>query len=348
MKTPVYRNGMKLLPLVAASLLASRLTDFVRAEDYRVVHTSDGFTSLDYAVINNSGEVVFTATKVIDGKSVHGVYKSAGGGGFQTIIEGEVGLLVNVNGQTFEGSKFRADRPVAINSAGVVAVAGLMQRGSLFDGAVYVGSGPITPTTWLDNPDSFPLRGPADSWDLSLNDNNTVASGRTVYMPPRDPLDVFQICDCPGQGLNNRNERLVGVLDTANNFAIYLVRFDFVARSPSPGSIRGLAPVRTNLVLTIAAGTGFFGAQVNSRGTVVYQAAFANGVSGIYRSSGAPVIETGPAGTTEYNPITLFSLNENDEVAFLTRSRTWNSKRGFFRGPHPLFFNQRADHSRQL
>ena len=51
MKTPVYRNGMKLLPLVAASLLASRLTDFVRAEDYRVVHTSDGFTSLDYAAI---------------------------------------------------------------------------------------------------------------------------------------------------------------------------------------------------------------------------------------------------------------------------------------------------------
>src|SRR5262245_42946492 len=52
-----------------------------RAQSYRVAHASDGFTGFEYALINNSGVVVFTALRrdPASGTVFHGVYKGSGG-----------------------------------------------------------------------------------------------------------------------------------------------------------------------------------------------------------------------------------------------------------------------------
>src|SRR5262245_43355758 len=61
-----------------------------RAQSFRVAHTSQGFTSFHYAVINNAGVVCFSATKInASGHVVVGVYKGSSGG-VTTVLESEI------------------------------------------------------------------------------------------------------------------------------------------------------------------------------------------------------------------------------------------------------------------
>src|SRR4029079_10947182 len=61
----------------------------VRAQT-RIAHTSQGFRSFQYAVINNAGEVCFSATKINGaGHAVAGVYKGSGGG-IASVLENEI------------------------------------------------------------------------------------------------------------------------------------------------------------------------------------------------------------------------------------------------------------------
>src|ERR1041385_8612240 len=78
--------------LGSAVLLGFLLTcNRADAQGYRVAHTSQGFTSFQYAVINNAGVVCFSATKInAAGHAVVGVYK-ASGGALTTVLENEVG-----------------------------------------------------------------------------------------------------------------------------------------------------------------------------------------------------------------------------------------------------------------
>src|SRR5439155_10743018 len=165
-----------------------------RAQTYRVAHASDGFVSFEYALINNSGVVVFTALRrdPSSGTVFYGVYKGRGGQ-ISTVAEAPA----------FSPPPPGAILPtgvISINSAGLVAFYGT--RGGFT--TVYL-AGPNIAVQPVDNARGGPL---------AITDSGFLAYGATIRGPfpdlfTSDPT-VYPCDSCAGHGrVNKRNQYLV-------------------------------------------------------------------------------------------------------------------------------------------
>lgn len=306
--------------------------DHARAQT-RIAHTSQGFTSFHYAVLNNAGEVCFSATKINGaGHAVVGVYKGSGGG-VTTVLENEIaapaGELVPLGGEL-----------IAMNDAGLVALVATGFFGN--QPYVYATRGMVTQPADLIV--GFQQVGSQPSF--SINNNSYLGSGGILLQLDsngnRNPL-YDQCRNCFGL-LNNNNQLLIGTLDfVTGDTRIFRVDVGVVEVNPISG-IKTLGPTSTNLITSVDAATAVLVA-MNDSGTVAYYGTETNGTPAIFKTSGGagvPFVEfrdpNAPPGTGpdlnqvgEYN----FAINNSGQIAFLARSRLLD-KVAIFRGSNAL------------
>jgi hypothetical protein len=303
-------------------LLLSVASEPIVAEDFRVAHQSDGFTSFEHAVINNSGVVVFSALRrhSTTGKIMRGVYKSRGGN-----------IQVVAEAPAFEARPPGAIAPlggaaIGLNNAGLVSFTAFTD----FPGApVFVTAGAVRPEDIV----GVPISG---GFLPTITGNGYIAFGIQIWLYPREENPQIRECDsCRGMGRpNNRQQYILN--GTGNDISVVT----FGAVTP-PEDRTYLLPIRTNVVGTISEAARIAGGSVagtlallNDNGLVAFYNLPANGVAGIYISTNT-FVENRNGSEFTFNAVPQFSFNNNNEVAFQAFSRTWG-KVGIFRGTNAV------------
>lgn len=290
----------------------------ILAEDYRVAHQSDGFTSFEHAVINNSGVVVFSALRrhPTTGKIMRGVYKGRGGN-----------VQVVAEAPAFEARAPRSIAPqggaaIGINHSGLVSFTAFTDFGAL----VFVTAGAVRAEDVvgsLGNGGFLP----------TVPGNGYIAFGTRIWLFPRDESARIRDCDsCRGLGRPNSRQQYI---HNGSGNDISIVTYATVTR-PDDGSY--ILPIRTNVVATISEAARIAGGSVagtlallNDNGVLAFYNLPANGIAGIYISANTPFVENRDGSEFTFNGVPQFSFNNNNEIAFQAHSRTWG-KVGIFRG----------------
>lgn len=303
--------------LVITLLMLRAASESIVGEDFRVAHQSDGFTTFEHAVINNSGVVVFSALRrhPTTGKIMRGVYKGRGGG-VQVVAEAPAfearapGTIAPVGGAA-----------IGINNSGLVSFSAFTD---FFGAPVFVTAGAVRAEDIVGIPRS-------GGFLPTVTGNGYIAFGTHIWLYPRDDNAHIGNCDsCRGVGRPNNRQQYI--LNGSGN-DISVVTFGTVRRDDGDY----ILPVRTNVVATISEAARIAEAStlLNDNGVVAFYNIPGNGIAGIYLSPNTPFVESRNGSEFTFNAIPQFSLNNNNEVAFQAHSRTWG-KAGIFRGRNAI------------